>query len=59
MLENVDADGDNRISYDEWVCYIGEAEHSGEYSIEELKLELNWYLKGRGASCIERLDKIT
>ncbi len=56
MLDNVDGDKDGLISYDEWVLYLTEAEKSEEYTVEHLTMELNWFLKGRGASRVEQLE---
>ncbi|CAD7967080.1 unnamed protein product [Amoebophrya sp. A25] len=55
MLERADASGDKRISYAEWICYLSQAESSGKYSIEELQVELGFFLKGTGASRLESL----
>jgi len=56
MLEKFDKDSDGRVSYAEWVCFVSEAEKSGRYSVEELQVELGFFLKGTGASRIGSLE---
>ncbi|CAD7958204.1 unnamed protein product [Amoebophrya sp. A120] len=56
LLDRFDADGDNKVSYAEWVCCLSEAERSGRYSVEELSMELSFFLKGGGASRLESLE---
>ena len=58
MLERADATGDKQISYAEWICYLSQAEKSGRYSVEELQIELGFFLKGTGASRLESMDKL-
>ncbi|CAD7949539.1 unnamed protein product [Amoebophrya sp. A120] len=52
IFDDIDANGDGLISYDEWTLYFADMVKSNAVTIPQLMLELDWFLKAGGHAAI-------